>query len=204
MIFCITKINDEYIRFFTASMNKNDIANAMFAMIIKSEYENITYSSKNPSDLLKKLNETLILNKKDMDIFAHAMSIDVDIQNKSIIYSSSDFSIQYALIGDSIIEMIATQKDMLGVSISQSFIDTSLSLGSKTKIVLINQNTSDFIDYEVILNLLSKNINKNIVEIMDILEMYLKTLPMYETINIYPLGININDSRSIDKNDGSL
>ncbi len=93
-LYDISKIKDNYYRFFIADATGHGVQAALTTMIIKTEYDKIKTIDSMPNIVLSVFNDTFINNYYNLNVFFTCAILDVDLNRNKIFYSSAGHSEQ--------------------------------------------------------------------------------------------------------------
>jgi Amt family ammonium transporter len=112
--FYITEIRQGVTRVFLADATGHGVQSALITMLIKSEYENLADKIQTPSELLFQLNNIFVNKYQSLTTFFSAFIIDINLNDKKIIYSSAGHPEQLLISGKSI-ELLKRTGRLIGV-----------------------------------------------------------------------------------------
>lgn len=171
-----------YVRIFIADATGHGINAALVTMLIKSEYEQLKEIIREPSEILKFLNNEFINSYNNLKEIFPAFIIDIDLNKKNIQYSSAGHCTQLFINGNKIIPLNRTGR-ILGIVDDSNYIQKYYPIHSGDKFLIFTDGLYEQfndLDEEFGLENLSESIQKNINEpIEKIIEIVLKVVQEY-------------------------
>lgn len=173
-IFDIIEIKPGTERIFLADATGHGVQAGLVTMLIKSEYDMIKKVSDNPSTLLKFLNNEFVKNYKLLSVFFTCIVMDIDIQNKKIIYSSAGHIDQYLIDNDNKINIVGHSGKMIGLNKNMIFKNIEMDITKNNKILLFSDGIFEQFNIkremygeETFKKLIIKHNKKTLPEIID-------------------------------------
>ena len=173
-IYDISEIKKGHIRIFLADATGHGIQAALFATLLKTEYNNIKYKAKT-SEVFEIFNKLFYTTYKNITTFFTSIVVDIFLDEKIIQYSSAGHPTQYAIIDGEIVELKVTQ--IMTSIISEDYESKShtLKYNNNYKIILFtdglfelkNKISKELYKSKSLKTVILKNIDKDINEILD-------------------------------------
>ncbi len=107
-VYDISLINDGYLRVFLADATGHGVQAALVTMIIKEEYQQLKNLIKTTSELLDMLNKEFINTYESLEMFFSCIVVDIDLNNKTVKYSSAGHPDQYIIKNDKLDKLSST------------------------------------------------------------------------------------------------
>ncbi len=107
-VYDICKISDNHVRMFLADATGHGIQASLFAILIKTEYDNIKYST-TTEEVFETLNRLFFTRYKEVITFFTSIVVDVFLNERIIKYSSAGHPTQYAIIDGEVKDLPVTQ-----------------------------------------------------------------------------------------------
>lgn len=106
----IIEIDPGCYRILLADATGHGVQAALITMLIKGEYEKIKFAVQSPNELLEVLNNEFIANYRYLSFFFTCIVMDIDINNKKIVYASAGHPNQFYITNTEIRELLPTGK----------------------------------------------------------------------------------------------
>lgn len=143
-IYDISEIQPRYLRILLADAAGHGVQAALVTMIIKGEYEKVK-QYKDPGRLLRKLNNSFLDLYEILGVFFSSIIIDIDLENKRLLYASAGHPDQMLLRGNEMIQLPHTGK-LVGIVKDTAYYCTEIEIKDKDKIVLFTDGIYEQID----------------------------------------------------------
>ena len=173
-IYDISEIKKGHIRIFLADATGHGIQAALFATLLKTEYNNIKYKA-TTSEVFEIFNKLFYTTYKNITTFFTSIVVDIFLDEKIIQYSSAGHPSQYAIIDGEIVELKVTQIMTSIMSEDYESKSNTLKYNNNYKIILFtdglfelkNQKSKKLYQSKSLETVILKNIDKEINEILD-------------------------------------
>lgn len=131
----VADIEKNKTRIFLADAMGHGVSASLMTLLIKSEYDKIKYSTKNPVEIFLRLNEYFVENYKALKTFFTGIIIDVDVMNKRFVFSSAGHHDQFFISNGSIIPLCRTGR-AIGISKESYYYAHELQYSNSDKLFL--------------------------------------------------------------------
>lgn len=130
--FDITEVKPNLYRLFVADATGHGVQAALVTMAIKSEYENVKLTVKDPMLLIDILNRSYHRKYNSLNSFFTCIVVDIDINNGKLRYASAGHPEQVMIQDDKLVHLVRTGR-MIGLSksIKVEMIELNFHKGDK-------------------------------------------------------------------------
>ncbi len=134
-IYDIYKRSKNNFRIFIADATGHGVQAALTTMIIKSEYDRVKVKGLTPDIILQKLNNSYYNEYKELYSYFTCELIDININDKTILYSSGGHPDQFLISENNLITLKAGGK-LMGVKKDADFVLREMTFKQNDKLVL--------------------------------------------------------------------
>ncbi len=175
-IYDIEQITDNHIRVFLADATGHGISAALFATLLKNEYNNNIKLKAGTAEVFEIFNNIFFTRYKNISTFFTSIVVDIFLDTKTIQYSSAGHPVQYAVIDGRVEEMPTTQimTSILEYGYTPKY--NTLTYENDFKIILFTDGLFELQDegeaiYDVnsLKGLLENNVDKDLNGLLDVL-----------------------------------
>jgi sigma-B regulation protein RsbU (phosphoserine phosphatase) len=172
-VYDITETRPGHVRVFLADAAGHGVQAALLSMLIKSDYEKMKLRLKHPDQLLQLLNREIIATYKTLTVVFPAIIVDIDAENRGIVYCSAGFPTQYYRPADGGVRELRQSGPMLGVGVTGGYDVTRMSVEAGGKLFLFTDGLHGHLGDaaggdESIVAVLGEHGTKPIQEIVDV------------------------------------
>ncbi len=96
-IYDIIKLKDGTVRIYIADATGHGVQAALVTMLIKSSFESLKETEKNPSDILFSLNNLFCSNYKSLNSYFSCFVVDINPKKQTLVYSSAGHPGQFLM-----------------------------------------------------------------------------------------------------------
>jgi len=134
-IYDISIIKEKYIRIFLSDATGHGIQAALTTMIISNEYQKLKMLYQTPDSLMTALNNSFLERYYNLTVFFTCIVLDIDLENKRIVFSSAGHPDQYLICFNGI-KRIKTIGNMIGVFKNAEYVSSTIDISINDKILL--------------------------------------------------------------------
>lgn len=134
-IYDIYKVGENVYRIFLADATGHGIQAALVTMLIKSTYDKLKDSAKNPGELLFKLNNEFIEKYNILKSFFSCLVMDLDLRKNTILYSSAGH-LRQVLYNKGKFDFLHSKGKLIGIFKNMEYKISFYSFDESTKIFL--------------------------------------------------------------------
>lgn len=174
-IYDIEQINESHVRVFLADATGHGISAALFATLLKNEYNNNIKLKAGTAEVFEIFNNIFFTRYKNISTFFTSIVVDIFLDTKTIQYSSAGHPVQYAVIDGRVEELPTTQimTSILEYGYTPKY--NTIKYEKDFKIILFtdglfelqDQDSSELYDVNGLKGLLERNINKDLNGLLD-------------------------------------
>ncbi len=175
-IYDIEQITENHVRVFLADATGHGISAALFATLLKNEYNNNIKLKAGTAEVFEIFNDIFFTRYKNIATFFTSIVVDIFLDTKTIQYSSAGHPVQYAVIDGRIEEMPTTQimTSILEYGYTPKY--NTLKYEKDFKIILftdglfeLQDEGAELYDVNSLKGLLEKSVDKDLNGLLDVL-----------------------------------